>query len=58
MYPGIYYVRGKVPFPVQVVVTSQLERKAHCSLRVLTTQVEMQDAGCRTIFGTDTLFGK
>jgi len=44
MYPGIYYVRGKVPFPVQVVVTSQLERKAHCSLRVLTTQVEMQDA--------------
>ena len=44
MYPGIYYVRGKVPFPVQVVETSQLERKAHCSLRVLTTQVEMQDA--------------
>ena len=44
MYPGIYYVRGKVPFPVQVGVTSQLERKAHCSLRVLTTQVEMQDA--------------
>lgn len=44
MYPGIYYVRGKVPFPVQIVVTSQLERKAHCSLRVLTTQVEMQDA--------------
>lgn len=44
MYPGIYYVRGNVPFPVQVVVTSQLERKAHCSLRVLTTQVEMQDA--------------
>ena len=44
MYPGIYYVRGKVPFPVQVVVTSQLERKAHCSLRVLTTQVEMRDA--------------
>lgn len=44
MYPGIYYVRGKVPFPVQVVVTSQLERKAHCSLRVLATQVEMQDA--------------
>ena len=44
MYPGVYYVRGKVPFPVQVVVTSQLERKAHCSLRVLTTQVEMQDA--------------
>lgn len=44
MYPGIYYVRGKVPFPVQVVVTSQLERKAHCSLRVLITQVEMQDA--------------
>lgn len=44
MYSGIYYVRGKVPFPVQVVVTSQLERKAHCSLRVLTTQVEMQDA--------------
>lgn len=44
MYPGIYYVRGNVPFPVQVVVTSQLERKAHCSLRVLTTQVEMQNA--------------
>ena len=44
MYPGIYYVRGNVPFPVQVVVTIQLERKAHCSLRVLTTQVEMQDA--------------
>lgn len=44
MYPGIYYVRGKVPFPVQIVVTSQLERKAHCSLRVLTTQVEMQNA--------------
>lgn len=44
MYPGIYYVKGKIPFPVQIVVTSQLERKAHCSLRVLTTQVEMQDA--------------
>ena len=29
-YPGVYYVFG-MQFPVQVVVTGQLEREAHSS---------------------------
>ena len=28
-YPGIYYVTGNLPFPVQIVVTKQLKREKH-----------------------------
>lgn len=41
-YPGVYYVFG-MQFPVQVVVTGQLEREAHSSLRVLSDQVDIED---------------
>ena len=48
-YPGIYYVRqdtvgtGAVLFPTQIVVTRELERQSHSSLRILTNRVEEAD---------------
>ena len=42
-YKGIYYVTGKVMFPVQIVVTSQLDKRLHSSLRVLSENAERDD---------------
>ena len=41
-YPGIYYVTGNLMFPVQIVVTGQLEAKEHLSLRVLSDRVKKE----------------
>lgn len=43
-FPGIYYIRGKVLFDTQIVVTNRLEGKAHKSLRLLSHHVQEADA--------------
>jgi hypothetical protein len=42
-YPGIYYVENNLLFPVQIIVTSELDPKLHSSLRILTDRVEIED---------------
>ena len=40
---GIYYIRGQVLFDTQVVVTGQLDRENHRSLRVLSRKATEED---------------
>ena len=42
-YAGIYYVTGKLPFPMQIIVLSRLNRLAHSSLRILSAKVDTED---------------
>lgn len=42
-YPGIYYVTNNLPFPIQVVVTSQLRKETHSSLRILSHHADKDD---------------
>jgi hypothetical protein len=42
-YPGIYYVKGLVSFDTQIVVTSQLSKETHSSLRVLSKAAQAED---------------
>lgn len=43
-YPGIYYVSGKQAlFDTQIVVTRQLDKKMHHTLRVLSRHVQEED---------------
>ena len=42
-YPGIYYIYNNLPFPVQVIVTQQLSKENHRSLRVLSAQAQRDD---------------
>lgn len=42
-YAGIYYVTGKLPFPMQIIVLSRLNRLAHSSLRILSAKVDIED---------------
>lgn len=42
-YPGIYYVTGNIPMPVQIVVISQLTPEKHSALRILSTNVDKED---------------
>lgn len=42
-YPGIYYVTNNLPFPVQVVVTNQLNKETHSSLRILSHHADKDD---------------
>ncbi len=43
-YPGIYYISGKrVLFDAQVVVTKQLDKEAHCILRILSKRAKEED---------------
>jgi hypothetical protein len=42
-YPGIYYVTNNLPFPAQIVVTSELNPEIHSSLRILTFDAKMED---------------
>jgi hypothetical protein len=42
-YPGIYYVENNLLFPVQIIVTSELNPELHSSLRILTNHVEIED---------------
>jgi hypothetical protein len=42
-YPGIYYVTNNLLFPVQIVVTQELNPETHSSLRILTDQAKAAD---------------
>ena len=43
-YPGIYYISGKQAlFDTQIVVTKQLEKETHRTLRVLSKDVQEED---------------
>jgi hypothetical protein len=42
-YPGIYYVKGIVSFDTQIVVTRQLSKETHSSLRVLSKDAQAED---------------
>ena len=43
-YPGIYYISGKQAlFDTQIVVTKQLDRETHRTLRVLSKHVKEED---------------
>lgn len=43
-YPGIYYISGKQTlFDTQIVVTKQLEKEMHRTLRVLSKHVKEED---------------
>lgn len=42
-YPGIYYVTGDILFPVQIVVTKELDGKKHSGLKILTSKAEESD---------------
>jgi hypothetical protein len=42
-YPGVYYVTKNLPFPVQIVVTSELSPETHSSLRILTDHAKAED---------------
>ena len=42
-YSGIYYITGSYPFPMQMIVTKELEKLNHSPLRVLTKSVDKED---------------
>ena len=43
VYPGIYYMDGNIPFPMQMIVTKELEKFNHSPLRVLTKNADKED---------------
>ena len=43
VYPGIYYITNNLPFPVQVIVTKELKKETHSSLRILSNNAERED---------------
>lgn len=42
-YPGIYYVIGSIPIPVQIVIISRLEKEKHSALRILSNNTKEED---------------
>lgn len=40
---GIYYIKGNIPFPAQIVVTRELNPKLHIWLRALSGRLDKQD---------------
>lgn len=42
-YHGIYYISGRILFDTQVVITGQLDRETHRSLRVLSKKAQEED---------------
>ena len=42
-FQGIYYVKGAVLFPTQIVVSKELNPKAHIWLKALSNRLERQD---------------
>lgn len=42
-YSGVYYVRGAVLFPTQIIVTKELEQDTHIWLRALSDRIGKQD---------------
>lgn len=43
LYNGIYYIKGKVLFPTQIVVTKELDGKAHRWIKALSGQLDKDD---------------
>jgi hypothetical protein len=43
-YPGIYYVKGIILFDTQIIVTKELEKDSHSSLRILSKKASEDDA--------------
>jgi len=43
-YPGVYQISGLVSIPTQFVLTKNLDRKLHISLRLLTKHLTEEDA--------------
>ena len=43
IYSGIYYINGNIPFPMQMIVTKELEKLNHSPLRVLTKNADKED---------------
>jgi hypothetical protein len=42
-FPGIYYISGNTMFATQIIVTGELDREEHASLRVLSAQADSED---------------
>ena len=42
-YSGIYYVTERLPFPVPIIVTQELEPREHRSLRILSNHAKKED---------------
>lgn len=42
-YPGIYHISGVVNTPTQIIVTSELDKELHASLRILTRRAREED---------------
>ncbi len=42
-YKGIYYIQDKVLFPTQIILTREMDRKAHTWLKALSDRMEKQD---------------
>lgn len=42
-FPGIFYIRGRIPFDAQIVVTGRLEKKLHRSLQMLSRSIRRED---------------
>ena len=42
-YPGIYHISGIVNIPTQVIVTCELDKVLHTSLRILTKRAKNED---------------
>lgn len=42
-YSGIYYIKGRIPFPVQVIVSKELDPKRHVWLCALSGNLNKQD---------------
>lgn len=42
-YKGIYYIKGKNMFPVQIVATGELDKAEHAWLGALSEKLEKQD---------------
>ena len=46
-YPGIYYIKylakGTIQFPVQIIVTKNLDRRKHAALKIVTNDADEQD---------------
>ena len=42
-YAGIYYIRGLVLFPTQIIVTKELDKKSHTWLKALSEDLKKQD---------------
>jgi hypothetical protein len=43
-FPGIYHVKGVIVFDTQIIVTRELDKKTHSSLRILSRNAKEDDA--------------